>query len=137
MLDLLAHQSHTRSAILTFHSDGRVWDQVIDIHVLEDGVTEWGYQKHYQSIVAAKLINPETYPLSVVVRTFTEREFPCVLKTGKEITLPGKQIRMFFLPSYGKIIQLSKEDCFACMNTDARTGNVLPLDPTLEYMGPE
>jgi hypothetical protein len=136
MIDELAKQSHGKTAIVSVHSEGRDWDQVIDVVDKEDGKPcEWGYQKFYRTMFAAKLVNSETYPLCVVVRTFTSKQFPMVVKNGKRMLIPGKQIRMFFLPKYGEIQQLSAEDCFACMNTDSQTGQPLPLDPTLEYVG--
>lgn len=136
MIDELAKQSHNHTAIVTVHSQGRGWDQVIDVVDKQDEKPyEWGYQEFYRSIVAAKLVNSETYSLCVVVRTFTSKHLPMVVKNGKKMLIPGKQIRMFFLPKYGECHQLSAEDCFACMNTDAKTGQPLPLDPTVEYVG--
>lgn len=136
MIDDLAKSSHGKTAIVTIHSEGRDWDQVIDVVDKQDGKPcEWGYQEFYRSMVAAKLVNPETYPLCVVVRTFNDKRFQMIVKNDKKILIPGKQIRMFFLPRYGELQQLSAEDCFACMNTDSQTGEPLPLDPTIEYVG--
>lgn len=136
MIDDFAKQSHGHTAIMTVHSEGRDWDQVIDVvDKQDDQPCEWGYQKFYKGMFAAKLINSETYPLCVVVRTFTSKQFPMIVKSGKKMLIPGKEIRMFFLPKYGEIQQLSAEDCFACMNTDSKTGQPLPLDPTVQYVG--
>ena len=132
----LAKQSNNHTAIVTFSSSGRNWNQVFDVIDKQNGeLCEWGYQEGYRIILSAKLANSDTYPLSVVVRTFTRKHFPVILENKHKILIPGKQIRMFYLPKYGELRQLSAEECFACMNTDSRTGMSLSLDPTLEYFG--
>lgn len=136
-IENLARQSDGNCAIVTFNSFNRDWTQAIDVAVKEDGNIEWGYQPFYRSIVSAKLANSDSYPLAVVVRTFTGDRHEIVTENGKTITIPGKQVRMFSLARYGECYQLSPEECFACANVDAQTGEVLPMEATVEYVGPE
>ena len=125
------------SQVVTFLSEARGWQQAFDVQRRSDNSHEWGNQEFYRLVLATKLINPETYPLSIVVRTFVDERVKVEADGGEVIDIPKKEIRMFFLPYFGECHQLSSEDVFACMNTHAETGEPLPLDPSLEYCGEE
>ena len=123
------------TAILTFVSFTSDWQQAVDLRRINSNQVKWGYDLASISLFEAKILNPERLPVAITHRVF-KSETMLVKVGGKKKLLPKKTIRMFIWD--GKVLQqLSKEDCFSCMNTDAETGEPLPLDPTLEYKGYE
>lgn len=121
------------TAILTFVSFTSDWQQAVDLQRVDDNKVNWGYDLPSISLFEAKILNPERLPVAITHRAF-KSETMIVEVSNKKKILPKKIIRMFIWN--GKLLQqLSKEDCFSCMNTDVETGEPLSLDPTLEYRG--
>lgn len=131
--------SNINSGIVTIHSEGAGRDQAFDVVRNEDGKGyTWGYDNVWRDVINGWLNNPNFYPVSIVVRVFTKERFPVVAPNGRNIKIPGKEIRMFACGKHGEDFQqLTKDECFACMNTDEATGKALPVDTTIKYIGPE
>lgn len=125
------------TSIVTFNTFSGNWAQAYDVTKQVDGSFIWGTLDWHQHVLAARLVNSEWFPLAIVQRSFIRKWILTIAPTGKKILIPHKQIRMYVvqISSQGYLIErLSPEDAFSCMNTDATTGEFLPMDRTLEYV---
>jgi len=125
------------TSIVTFNAFSGNWTQVYDVTKQDDSSFIWGTADWHQQSLEAKLNNLELFPLAIVQRTFIRKWTLSITLNGKKTLIPYKQIRMYVVQvsSQGYIIEkLSPENAFSCMNTDAATGECLPMDRTLEYV---
>ncbi|MEB3829936.1 hypothetical protein [Phormidium sp. CCY1219] len=89
----------------------------------------YGSQPQMKELLIAKLLH-HTHPVaSLILRSF--------LPELDELTqLPIKEIRGYVLKRLGSQLEfekLSPEQMFACQNTDAETGEPLPLEQSVRY----
>lgn len=121
-------ESHCpNNAILTFlGSDGESF--VLDLKREGDQVN-YGYQWGIKELLISKLLSKTEPVASVILRSF--------LSEIDELThLPIKELRGYVLKRHGSELEyekLSPELMFACQNTDAETGNPLPLETSVRY----
>lgn len=121
-------ESHCpKNAILTFlGSDGESF--VVDLQRDGDQVS-YGYQWGIKELLISKLLSRTEPVASVILRSF--------LPEIDELThLPIKELRGYVLKRQGSELEyekLSPELMFACQNTDAETGNPLPLETSVRY----
>jgi hypothetical protein len=121
-------ESHCpKNAILTFlGSDGESF--VVDLQREGDQIN-YGYQWGIKELLISKLLSRTEPVASVILRSF--------LPEIDELTqLPIKELRGYVLKRQGSELEyekLSPELMFACQNTDAETGNPLPLETSVRY----
>lgn len=116
-----------KTAIATFvGSHGKPF--VIDLQRQGSRVT-YGYQKGSKELFMAKLLNGCNPSGSLVLRSFTSEI--------DELThLPIKELRGYVLRYEDDKLEfdkLSPSVMFACQNTDAQTGEPLPLEQSVRY----
>jgi hypothetical protein len=125
------------TSIVTFNAFSGDWTQAYDVTKQDDGSFVWGTADWHQQVLSAKLVEPKHFPLAIVQRSFIRKWTLTIAVNGKKMLMPHKQIRMYVIriSTTGYLIEkLSPEDAFSCMNTDAVTGDCLPMDRTLEYV---
>lgn len=120
-----------KTSIITFYS--RIWSQAFDLK-FSKGQWVFGYSPYWRALLEAKLQTSEYYPISCVVRTFTDEKHKRKAPNGKTVLIPTKELRMFFLPAPGQVIKLTPEECFACHHTDSQTGEPLPLEQDVKFL---
>jgi hypothetical protein len=121
-------ESHCLSvAIITFlDSDGE--PLVIDLKRLEQEVIygdDWGTKE----LFIAKLLVSCKPSASLVMRSFTT-------EIDEFSRLPIKELRGYILTNDGNDLEFEKlppHTMFACHNTDAETGEPLPLEQAVRY----
>ncbi|WP_204104663.1 MULTISPECIES: hypothetical protein [Spirulina sp. CCY15215] len=115
------------SAIATFLDSNGI-PFVIDLKRQGDRV-QYGYQIGMREIFMAKILNGCNPSASLVLRSFTSEI--------DEITeLPIKELRGYILMRSKNDISFEKipaHTMFACQNTDAKTGEPLPLEQSVRY----
>lgn len=121
-------ESHCyKSAIATFAgSQGKPF--VIDLQRYGSRVT-FGYQKNVKDVFITKLLLDSNPTGSLILRSFTP-------EIDELTQLPIKELRGYVLRYLGDKLefeQLSPTDLFACQNTDAKTGEPLPLEQSVRY----
>jgi hypothetical protein len=121
-------ESHCpEKAIATFlDSEGESF--VVDLTRKANKV-KYGYDRHVKPLFIKK-ISQGCHPYaSLILRSFT--------KDIDQLThLPYKELRGYILKSFGDRLEfekLSPEMLFACQNTDAQTGEPLPLEQSVRY----
>lgn len=121
-------ESHCFStAIATFmSSEGESF--VVDMN-RKAGSVNYGYQRGIKEIFREKLSQGCNPSGSLILRSFTS-EIDHLTK------LPFKELRGYMLRRLGNKLEfekLSPELLFACQNTDAQTGEPLPLEQSVRY----
>jgi hypothetical protein len=120
-------ESHCEtSAIITLSSG-----LAIDIKRTRRGI-KYGYHPSHKALYLSKL--HET--LGVVLRSFKRETVEIINRKGQPMKIPVKVLRMYFVNPQGKQLNVCKatsEACFAAQNTDAKTGETLPLETGVEY----
>ncbi|WP_017721788.1 hypothetical protein [Kamptonema formosum] len=121
-------ESHCHSkAIATFagsDGDGFVIDMERKGHQVR-----YGYEPGVRELFATKLGSRCEPGGSLVLRSFTSETDPLT-------KLPVKELRGYILQREGNRLEfqkLSPEMMFACQNTDAETGEPLPLEQSVRY----
>lgn len=93
---------------------------------------KYGYQSNHKLLFLSQF--KET--LGVVLRTFKRETVKIVNTKGQLIEIPVKALRMYFVdPREQKlnVCKVTPEGCFAAQNTDAQTGETLPLETGIDY----
>lgn len=121
-------ESHCQTtAIVTFmNSSGEPY--VVDLKRDADRI-HYGYHSNIKKIFAQKIMSGCNPSGSVILRSFTS-EIDVLTK------LPYKELRGYILERRGNNLvfeKLSPEMMFACQNTDAETGEPLPLEQAVRY----
>lgn len=121
-------ESHCRGkAIATFlNSEGECF--VVDLTREADEV-KYGYDPHIKALFSQKIIQGCHPYGSLILRSFTE-------EIDRLTHLPYKELRGYILKSIDDRLEfekLSPEMLFACQNTDAETGEPLPLEQSVRY----
>lgn len=121
-------ESHCDStAIITFlDSDSQSW--VIDLK-RQGQKFIYGTDLATKELFVAKLISGCQPYASLILRSFTP-------DIDEFTQLPIKELRGYFLKGDGKDVEfekLSPNAMFACHNTDAQTGEPLPLEQSVRY----
>lgn len=121
-------ESHCNSkAIATFvGSDGDEF--AIDLE-RQGHQVRYGYEPGVKELFLTKLGSRCKPAGSLVLRSFTSETDPLT-------KLPVKELRGYLLQREGnrlKFEKLSPEMMFACQNTDAQTGEPLPLEQSVKY----
>ena len=125
------------TSIVTFNALSGNWTQVYDVTKQNSGFFIWGTADCHQDALETNLNSPKCFPLAIVQRNFIRKWTLTLNLKRKKILIPYKQIRMYVVQrsSGGYLIEkLSPETAFSCMNTDANTGEFLPMDRTLIYV---
>lgn len=125
---LIELESHCQSkAIVTFlNSDGEAF--VVDLTRKQNKI-KYGYQPHIKQEFIFRLSKGVKTTGSIVLRSFTD-------EVDEYTNLPVKELRGYFLIRQGDRIEYSKispQEMFACQNTDAETGEALPLEQSVRY----
>lgn len=121
-------ESHcSEKAIATFlNSEGECF--VVDLTREADKV-KYGYARHTKALFSQK-ISQGCHPYgSLILRSFTT-------EIDQLTQLPYKELRGYILKYFDdrlKFEKLSPEMLFACQNTDAETGEPLPLEQSVRY----
>ena len=125
LAELESHCSST--AIATFlDSEGEVF--VIDLHRHGNSIS-YGYSVGHKEIFINRLLwhcNPQA---SLILRSFTA-------EIDDFTKLPIKELRGYVLKNTNNTLEfekLSPTTMFACHNTDAETGEPLPLEQSVRY----
>lgn len=119
-------ESHCpRKAIVTFlRGDGETV-----IYNLQRQGNRLHYRNCTRTQFITELVNGANPHGSIVLRSFTAQK--------DELTqLPIKELRGYFLEGNGRDLwfeKLSPEAMFSCQNTDAKTGEPLPLEQAVKY----
>lgn len=125
-LEELESHCHT-TAIATFmNSKGESF--VVDLTRMADRV-DYGYHSSIKKIFIEKLIEGCNPSGSLILRSFTS-------EIDRITQLPYKELRGYSLGREGNNLEFEKispELMFACQNTDAETGEPLPLEQALRY----
>jgi hypothetical protein len=120
-------ESHCEtSAIITLSSGF-----AIDIKRTRQGI-KYGYQPSHKLLFLSKL--HET--LGVVLRSFKRETVEIINRKGQPMEIPVKALRMYFVDPRDKQLNVCKVTpaaCFAAHNTDAQTGETLPLETGIDY----
>ena len=135
-------------AIVTFHGMNGQWNQSFILSRETDQPVTWeerqiNLENEYEAgaeTLVDFLFLVNDYPISIVLRTFTTDDYEMTKRSTVETVtriVPGKEIRMYSAIAHETtLIELSKDNCFKCMNTHAETGEMLPTDNTIHYPGP-
>ncbi|MBE9229847.1 hypothetical protein IQ264_31070 [Phormidium sp. LEGE 05292] len=121
-------ESHCpEKAIATFlDSEGECF--VVDLTREVDKV-KYGYDRHTKALFSKK-ITQGCHPYgSLILRSFTA-------EIDRLTHLPYKELRGYILKAFNDRLEfekLSPEMLFACQNTDAETGEPLPLEQSVRY----
>jgi len=114
-------------AIATFmSSEGDFF--VVDLN-RKTGKINYGYEKGTKELLKIKICQGSDPCASLILRSFT-REIDELTK------LPYKELRGYVLRCFDNQLEfekLSPETLFACQNTDAQTGEPLPLEQSVRY----
>jgi hypothetical protein len=121
-------ESHCHSkAIATFvGSDGDGF--VVDLERKGNRV-RYGYEPEVKELFVTQLASRCKPAGSLVLRSFTS-------ETDSLTKLPIKELRGYVIQREGNRLEfekLSPEMMFACQNTDAQTGEPLPLEQAVKY----
>jgi len=121
-------ESHCpEKAIATFlDSEGEYF--VVDLSREADRV-KYGYDRHAKALFRKKISQGCDPYGSLILRSFTG-------ETDQLTQLPYKELRGYILKSLADRLEfekLSPEMLFACQNTDAETGEPLPLEQSVRY----
>ncbi|MFB2835420.1 hypothetical protein [Floridanema evergladense] len=114
-------------AVATFlNSKGECF--VVDL-IRESDKVKYGYDRHVKAMFK-KEISQGCHPYgSLILRSFTG-------EIDRLTRLPYKELRGYILKSSADRLEfekLSPEMLFACQNTDAKTGEPLPLEQSVRY----
>ncbi|OKH31626.1 hypothetical protein NIES2119_28265 [[Phormidium ambiguum] IAM M-71] len=121
-------ESHCpKKAIATFlNSEGECF--VVDL-IREADAVKYGYDRHIKALLSQKISQGCTPYGSLILRSFTT-------EIDRLTRLPYKELRGYILKSIDDRLEfekLSPEMLFACQNTDAETGEPLPLEQSVRY----
>ncbi|MGK7874331.1 MAG: hypothetical protein AB4426_13775 [Xenococcaceae cyanobacterium] len=121
-------ESHcSSSAIATFlDSDGKSF--VIDLNRNGNRVS-YGYEKDTKQQLIDKLLRGTQPYGALILRSFTS-------EIDELTQLPIKELRGYTLKNQGDNLEFEKlppNIVFACQNTDAETGEPLPLEQSVRY----
>lgn len=125
-LEELESHCHSKATATFAGSDGNGF--VIDLERKGHQVC-YGNKPGVRELFLTKLASRCKPAGSVVLRSLTSETDPLT-------TLPVKELRGYVLQREGNRLQfqkLSPEMMFACQNTDAETGEPLPLEQSVRY----
>lgn len=115
------------TAIVTFmNTDGEPF--VVDLNRDGDRV-KYGYHGSIKKVFSHKIMSGCNPFGSVILRSFTP-------EIDELTNFPYKELRGYILERRGNNLgfkKLSPEKMFACQNTDASTGEPLPLEQSVRY----
>ena len=89
----------------------------------------YGYHKSVKKLFTEKIRSGCDPSASLILRSFT-------LEIDELTKLPYKELRGYLLTQQGNELEFQKispEQMFACQNTDAKTGEPLPLEQSIRY----
>lgn len=121
-------ESHcSGKAIATFlNSEGECF--VVDL-IREPDEVKYGYDPQIKALFSQKIRQGCDPHGSLILRSFTA-------EIDRLTRLPYKELRGYILKSIDDRLEfekLSPEMLFACQNTDAQTGEPLPLEQSVRY----
>ena len=121
-------ESHCpKKAIATFlNSEGECF--VVDL-LREANEVKYGHDLHIKALFCQKISQGCTPYGSLILRSFTA-------EIDRLTRLPYKELRGYILKTINDRLEfekLSPEMLFACQNTDAQTGEPLPLEQSVRY----
>lgn len=121
-------ESHcSGKAIATFlNSEGECF--VVDL-IREANEVKYGYDPEIKALFSQKISQGCDPYGSLILRSFTA-------EIDRLTHLPYKELRGYILKAFDNRLEfekLSPEMLFACQNTDAETGEPLPLEQSVRY----
>lgn len=121
-------ESHCYTTAIVTFLNSREESFVIDIQRNENGF-QYGYQPNHKAIFIKSLIEGCQPHGSIVLRSFTD-------EIDTPTKLPIKELRGYIIEQQDQVFRFEKIPSnlmFACQNTDAQTGEPLPLEQAVKY----
>lgn len=121
-------ESHCSSIAIVTFLDSNSESLSIDLKRRGSRVV-YGNRWGTKELFITKLLRSCTPSASLVLRTFTD-------EIDEFSQLPIKEIRGYFLKSHNNNLEFEKlppHKMFACHNTDAETGEPLPMEQAVRY----
>ncbi|MBR8827779.1 MAG: hypothetical protein DSM107014_07710 [Gomphosphaeria aponina SAG 52.96 = DSM 107014] len=121
-------ESHCSSTAIATFLNNQEQPFVIDLRRKHNRVI-YGYQKGHKELFLNKLIFDTQPHASLILRSFTP-------EIDELTNLPLKEIRGYIIRRQGEELvfeKISPTMMFACQNTDAETGEPLPLEQSVRY----
>mgnify|MGYP006271355013 CR=1 FL=1 len=121
-------ESHCQTTAIVTFMDSSGEPFVVDITRNGDRI-QYGYQRGIKKVFVQKIMSGCNPSGSLILRSFTS-------EIDELTKFPYKELRGYILERRGNNLvfkKLSPEMMFACQNTDAQTGEPLPLEQSVRY----